>query len=144
MLFWFLVSVRTSRLNPYFAIAALPGLYGGLSSIFETVRLSPQWRPVAKGFFLLFFVTIAILVIRDVRYRNDYLRFGLGVNERTLPAGAADFIEKEGLPGLRYNDFGDGGYFIWRFYPERKVFQDGRTQAYPDDFLRVFNSRVPY
>lgn len=144
VVFWFLLSIKANRIIPYFAIAAMPGIYAGMHSLIESFRHKLKWRSTLKLFSMFFMVIITLLVNREFRIRSDYLKFGLGINERILPVGAADFIEKEDLHGFMYNDFGDGGFFIWRFYPERKVFQDGRTQAYPNEFIKLFNSRVPY
>lgn len=47
------------------------------------------------------------------------------VNEY-YPAGAADFIRSSGLSGRMFNEYGWGGYLIWRLYPDHKVFIDGR------------------
>jgi hypothetical protein len=43
------------------------------------------------------------------------------------PEGAADFLGKLPVKGNMLNDYGFGGYLIWRLYPEKKVFIDGRT-----------------
>jgi tetratricopeptide (TPR) repeat protein len=50
------------------------------------------------------------------------------------PVGAAEFIAQENLPGRMYNEIGTGGYLIWRLWPERKVFVDGRLLVYGADF----------
>ncbi len=55
---------------------------------------------------------------------------GIGIEPDRFPVESADFIE-ENLPGGRlYNDVAFGGYLIWRFYPERRVFIDGRNEVH--------------
>lgn len=46
------------------------------------------------------------------------------------PVKAADFIEKNDLKGNMYNEYGYGGYLLYRLYPKYKVFYDGRTDVY--------------
>lgn len=44
-----------------------------------------------------------------------------------FPSDAVEFIKKNQLPGRFYNFYDWGGYLIWRFYPEKFVFIDGRA-----------------
>jgi hypothetical protein len=46
-----------------------------------------------------------------------------------VPAGACDVIESRRIEGPFYNDYGFGGYFIWRFAGKIPVFIDGRYPA---------------
>ncbi|MCD6416781.1 MAG: hypothetical protein J7M08_08825, partial [Planctomycetes bacterium] len=55
---------------------------------------------------------------------------------RQLPVNAAAFIESNGLDLRFYNTYEWGGYLIWRFWPARKVFIDGRCLVYGDDLIR--------
>lgn len=42
------------------------------------------------------------------------------------PEAAFQFIKRNDIKGNMYNYYDWGGYLIWRFYPEKKVFIDGR------------------
>jgi hypothetical protein len=59
----------------------------------------------------------------------------------TLPAGAVDFLRREGRHGTLWNEYVWGGYLIWHLYPELRVSIDGRMAVYgPERFaehLRV-------
>ncbi len=44
-----------------------------------------------------------------------------------VPKGAADFLAKLEISGNMFNEYGFGGYLIWRLYPDKKVFIDGRS-----------------
>ena len=62
--------------------------------------------------------------------------FGFGVARRCLPVDACDFIEKSpDLPGQLYNVYEWGGYAIWRLWPGRRVFIDGRCLVFRDDIM---------
>ncbi len=74
--------------------------------------------------------------------RNYPYRFGHGPLESSLPANAADFLVKEGVPENLYNDYASGGYLAFRLYPRYRVFQDGRIPAYPRDFFLTPHQQV--
>jgi hypothetical protein len=48
----------------------------------------------------------------------------------TLPAGAVDFLLREGRRGTLWNEYVWGGYLIWHLYPELRVSIDGRMAVY--------------
>ncbi len=62
------------------------------------------------------------------------------------PVGAADYISKLQTTVRMYNDFGWGGYLIYRLYPQQRVFIDGRVDVYRgpvfEDFITVQNVDV--
>ena len=37
-----------------------------------------------------------------------------------------------------FNDYDYGGFLIYEFYPEQKVFIDGRADMYGDEFIREY------
>lgn len=53
-----------------------------------------------------------------------------------FPVGAAAFCRRVGLTGPVFNSNNIGGYLIWAGYPDVRVFQDSRLQAYPPDHFR--------
>ncbi len=84
-------------------------------------------------------IVIAAIVLGKIAYdrsfwfeRQDNL-FGFG--QFDLARGAYDFIEKENVQGNMFNTYGIGGYLIYRGYPHRKVFIDGRNVDYGFDFM---------
>lgn len=62
---------------------------------------------------------------------NDYFGFG------TAPhgAGAYDYLEVNHIKGKMFNTYNVGGYLIYRGYPNRPVFIDGRNVDYGYDFV---------
>jgi hypothetical protein len=50
-----------------------------------------------------------------------------------VPEGAADFLSDHTIKGNMFNEYGFGGYLIWRLYPDKKVFIDTRKME-PDVF----------
>lgn len=55
-----------------------------------------------------------------------------------FPTQGAQYIRDTGLKGNLLNTFHWGGYLIWFFYPERRVFVDGRPDMYGDPFMEEY------
>lgn len=53
--------------------------------------------------------------------------FQLRVADWTLPAGAADYLLEHHIAGPIFNTYEQGGYLIWRLWPQARVFIDGRS-----------------
>ncbi len=47
------------------------------------------------------------------------MHLGVGIEWRYYPVRAADFMHEHGVRGRGYNTFSQGGYLLWRFFPER-------------------------
>jgi len=65
-----------------------------------------------------------------------------------FPVAAAGFAHDNGLTGRMFNEYGWGGYIIYRGYPEQKVFIDGRIEPYGlpvmKDYRRVELAELGY
>ena len=81
------------------------------------------------------FMAIAIVNVVDViKEPLDYSR---------VPKGAVDFIEEKELKHPILNDFGRGGYLMYRLsdnrgQPKELVSIDGRTNVVPEDVMKKF------
>ncbi|MFC1709823.1 tetratricopeptide repeat protein [Candidatus Omnitrophota bacterium] len=71
--------------------------------------------------------------------KNDFKSCLWGESRKNFPKKAVDFIINENLPPRLFNDFNSGSYLIGRTYPKRKVFIDGRTEFYGDEFLKIYS-----
>jgi hypothetical protein len=62
-----------------------------------------------------------------------------------MPVAGADYIEEHHLPGLVFTAQAWGGYLLYRWYPERRVFMDGRVDmfgtAITQEYLDVVDAR---
>jgi hypothetical protein len=54
-----------------------------------------------------------------------------------FPRAAGDFIRENGLKGPVFNSHNLGGWLAWALYPDVRVFQDSRLQAYPPEHFRA-------
>ena len=55
--------------------------------------------------------------------------FGTGLSW-WFPQRAAEFIERENLPGEIFNTYNEGGYLTWMLGPQRRDYIDGRDTLY--------------
>jgi hypothetical protein len=79
-------------------------------------------------------VASSLILISSILYAGGFLNFEkvtfAEAEMFTVPKGAADFIIANNIQGNMFNDMGFGGYLIWRFYPQKKVFIDTRQLNY--------------
>ncbi len=69
---------------------------------------------------------------------RDLTRFGFGISKHAHPVKAANFIDAANLGGEMFNDPSIGGYLIWRLFPGRRVYFDGRWEVYGPEFFENF------
>jgi Flp pilus assembly protein TadD len=124
-----------------FAALAVPIIGFNLQSALEhwptrlkpvtELRLSALLVMVSAGLF-------ASVWIRGVHTGADLRRPAFGHDRRIFPEGAADFIIRNPVPGNVFSTMEYNGYFIWRWYPERRVFIDGRLDVYGARMFRTY------
>lgn len=120
-----LAAAASVRNTAFAALAALPAV----------ARLLPASQPVAgraapSAAYVI--ATLAALVAATV-VSNRWRDGGAPMGWKPMSADVVAAVRE--CPGPLYNGFDDGGTLIW-FVPEQRVFIDGRTDAYPMDFLR--------
>lgn len=144
------LSLLARRNVAIFVLAALPFMVTNLNETLSSLRLTRQGKlkqvlansfGIGKSFLAKRWTAIALILfmgwsIWNIASNKFYLRmrvpasWGFGVNELFFPRRACDFVEENGISGPIFNNLGAGGYLIWRFYPSRKVFIDGRLEVY--------------
>jgi hypothetical protein len=72
------------------------------------------------------------------KYIYDARGIGFGISA-DLPHSTADFLDKIEYRGNVYAPLGWGSYFIWRGWPDRRVFIDGRLLVYGPQFLNEYH-----
>jgi hypothetical protein len=84
------------------------------------------------GLFVVLPVSVAVLRVEQTIAKQP-------VSERQeFPAAATEFIRMHKPPQPIYNEYGWGGYLIWKLYPEYRVYIDGRADVYGDEFIEDF------
>jgi len=124
------LSVTGRRHISMFVILTMPIAMKACAGLFV-------YRPgIARPAALLAACVASVLaVVFDDRHQQ-----GVGVRTRFLPTGGIDFMEREGVEGPVFNEYAWGGYLIWRTYPRRKVFMDGRCLVYGGEWYLEWDS----
>lgn len=63
--------------------------------------------------------------------RQGRFELSRGLAPHRFPVAAADWLERHPDIGPLYNELAHGGYLLWRLYPPRQVFLDGRMELEP-------------
>ena len=63
-----------------------------------------------------------------------------------FPTKAVEYMRQHPVPGPTFNNYGFGGYLIWSFGTEHKVFIDGRSEVYEEagvlaDYFHIMEVR---
>lgn len=125
------------RSIPYFVFTAAIVLQGNLAAWpVRADRRPRRWLAAGAGAIAAGAFTWALLGDRSFPYR-----WGVGLDERLYPAAAADLLAARPFPPNLYNGYNVGGYLAFRLYPKMGIFQDGRVQAYPSEFISRLHNR---
>ena len=127
-------AVRYTRMGAVFAcVAVLVGGYvlsAEVPPLAASLKQAKLRRALAVAF-ATFFIAMAGLRCFDLVTNRYYLgnveesTFGAGLGW-WFPQRAAEFIQREGLPGEVFNTYTEGGYVTWSLGPERRDYIDGR------------------
>jgi len=122
-------------LVPVLAELAQAGLQrSGANRLFRTPLTGSASRTLAINFLVLFaFVTFTAIRVRQVVSQQAESE------AKSFPTAAAAFLQQQHPPGPMMNHYNWGGYFIWKLYPQYRVFMDGRADVYGDALMIDFS-----
>ena len=160
LVFWTHLALFSVRHVPLYAIIVVPILVRHLteylSELQTDVRFHPRISAILQGFnrysgnllnfenrfTSLLYPAIAILFMTGVCLnQGNFLGNTLTdakFDAKQFPVKAADFVEQAGLKGNMFTTDYWGGYLIYRFHPRHKVFFDGRSDMYGEDFVKEY------
>lgn len=121
-------SLLAIRNIPIFLILSMPAVAGAVS--LRTGEYPLRRAHAAIAGLLLFALAGSAAAALDV---SGKYRFGMG--DRYRAREAVEFISRNPIDGNMFNDYDFGGYLIWKLYPGKKVFVDGRLVEYGADFV---------
>jgi hypothetical protein len=136
------LTLRSQRATGLFAVVTAPVLSrhaaSGLAGLKRRFLPSRQPQSVTPGRAVLN-GSLALLVIAAAALKAGMVwrapAVEAAVRDLGFPVDAATWIAQEDPPGELYNPYNWGGYLIWRLFPKRLVFIDGRADMYGDPFL---------
>lgn len=114
------MSFTAVRVIPLFALVALPMISPLFIGRFEAVRKK------ASTYYIPEFMMLALLS-GAIYVSYPYTILKRPIVSSFYPEDAVQYIQQKKLQGRFFNFSDWGGYLIWRFYPERFVFIDGRS-----------------
>ncbi|HMC81596.1 MAG TPA: hypothetical protein VKL61_00010 [Candidatus Polarisedimenticolia bacterium] len=117
--------------NIGFFFVLLPfGLAGPVARLSDSVRFPPR---LGRALCASLLALVGLLFAR-----GNVLAGERGYLASVAPERAVDFIQARGIGQRLFNDVKFGGYLIWRRYPERRVFIDGRNEIYDTLLAEIF------
>jgi hypothetical protein len=141
--------LRSARNIPFFVLVAMPLLVEHSWS-WVTAQRWGQWltRPekLEVGSQAMLKTALNVVLLVSLPLGMVALRLQRSVaNQSTaeakvFPVAAVDFMRAQNPPQPIFNDYGWGGYLIWKLYPDYRVYIDGRADVYGDAFMEEFLS----
>lgn len=140
-------ALRSARNLPFFVLMAMP-LLAEHSWNWITAHRWGQWltrpekREVGSQVMLKIALNLALLValpviVAAVRVNHSVAKQS-AAEAREFPAAAVEFMRAQKPPQPIFNEYGWGGYLIWKLYPDYRVYIDGRADVYGDAFMEEF------
>jgi hypothetical protein len=162
VLFWTHMALFSVRHVPLYSLMIVPILAGHLTEYLRSLetegKVCQRVAGVARKFnhystnilkferqfpghlypCLLSLLMIGIALNQGYLGKSKLLSFGFDAKQ--FPVKASSFIENHSLSGNPLTTDYWGGYMIYRFYPQTKVFFDGRSDMYSREFIREYES----
>ena len=82
-----------------------------------------------------FFSVFLLLVFISTKSYLSPLNHGLGVGLLPTVEDSARFFKQYNLSGPIFNNYDLGGYLIYQFFPNQRVYVDNRPEAYSTEFF---------
>ncbi len=138
-------ALRSGRHVPVFALIAIPIIAEHATVILISRKPGLFGKedtsvPVGNAIVLRICLIFVALLLFGVHFKKVTAQQPMA-ETRIYPKAAIEFLAGEHSLDRIFNCYDWGGYFIWRLYPERLVFIDGRADVYGDTlFEEYFNT----
>jgi hypothetical protein len=136
-------TLRSGRNVAFFSLAATPLFaehlwnwlmtYRWATRLFTPQTIEPARVSPAKVALNATLIVLA-LIITMLGVRRAMVLQPIA-EAREFPGAAVNFMLAERPPQPIYNEYTWGGYFIWRLYPDYRVYIDGRADVYGDQLV---------
>jgi hypothetical protein len=136
-------ALRSVRHVPIYVLVAVPLLSAmvhaqlreaGMAELFERPLPLTRIKLMVNVILLAGFLVFTAFRMRYVIRRQPE------AEAKELPSAAVAFLISKRPSAPMMNHYNWGGYFIWKLYPEYKVYIDGRADVYGDSFMDEFAS----
>ena len=147
LLFWTASSLYSARNIPLYGLWASLYLAQTINQNEKYIRFIKQKKITdldstgekANGWVWALSFAALIAITQSNGIKTDVLAQGNIFSNGRFPVKAVDFLlENDNMPtGNVFNDFGWGGYLLYRLWPEKLVFIDGQTDFYGEELTRI-------
>jgi hypothetical protein len=135
-------SLRSARHIPFFVLTTAPLLTDQILHAWHGWKWTERYRtrPERRGRWTVVvnWLLLGVVLLGGAAQVGSTLAGNEAAQRDTFPVAAVDFLESNRSMGHVYNLYHWGGYLIWRLYPERPVFIDGRADVYGDQFIEEY------
>jgi hypothetical protein len=132
-------------LAPLLALALSDGVVAKLKSEWQQSRMrnwyqqtAGRGRQLGPEVYVMNWLMLIAALLLSFAYGPTLARKHLEAGNQFIGWKAVDFVVSRGITGRVFNEYGFGGFMIYRLYPAQKVFIDGRSDAYGDAFVREY------
>lgn len=133
---FFIFSLLSQRHFVIFVILTIP-IFAEIVSLFLK-ELKPERVKILFSGYRKWLVLISL---SGILFYGFYSAFEEEDSSLSSPQGALPFLKTLPLSENLFNEYGWGGYLIWKI-PERKVFIDGRMPSWREDGQFIFGDYV--
>ncbi|MBI4491277.1 MAG: hypothetical protein HY690_00585 [Chloroflexi bacterium] len=140
-----LLALQAARHAALYAVVVLPLLGARLATEVPAFRRSlASWRRPGLVTLIWPLVVAGACLSIAARAAGDGAgpQLGREPGAATYPSGAVAYLRTHDPGGNLFNEYGWGGYLVYHLYPQRRVFVDGRTDAYGKEFLNRYGALV--
>lgn len=137
------LTLHSVRMLPFFVITATPLLAASWHQVYERAALRfPRRRPLPASALTLALnsavllgvaLTVVVALAPALTQRIDGKQIA-----RDFPVQAAGYLAQHTPPGRMLNQYGWGGYLIYRLFPTQKVFVFGDAALMGDHLLQDY------
>ena len=113
-----------------------------LIAFLAPVLIAAYFRPRLPTFDFAWAVPLVLLIAIAVGMGRGAF-FQLHVAGWKIPAGAAGYLASNHVTAPMFNTYEEGGYLIWKLWPQERVFTDGRalSEAVNSDYREILYNK---
>lgn len=125
-------------------LGVLPFVAEGFGPLLRPLAGVRRLAPALNVALAVAALVLAGWVVRGTFYQSMRMTraFGLGESRLLFSAGAVDWLQANAPDARVFNDDLLGGWLLWRAWPERRVFFDGRLQMYPPALYEEYEAAL--
>ena len=151
---WTAFALYSARNIPLYGLVAVVVLFPELDQWIDEVwpkigRFLSRTDLIARqswGWMWVIGIMLILMNLQANGMKLDVFNAGNNFDPSVFPVSAIDTLEDSLPKGLMFNEFGWGGYLLYRLWPQQRVFIDAQTDFYGElltrEFLQIANAEA--